>query len=56
MLNGVSIKFASVVTFFVLLYVVSIDKLLSTKILTRIMRVIVVAIAAQFLISGIKGP
>ncbi len=57
-LNGVSIIIASIVTFFTLLYAVAIDKLLGItgmKILTRIMGLIVGAIAAQFLISGVKG-
>jgi len=58
LLNGVSIIIASVVTFFTLLYAVAIDKLLGItgmKIMTRIMGLIVGAIAAQFLIAGIKG-
>ncbi len=57
-INGISIILASIVTFFTLLYAVAIDKLLGTtgvKILTRIMGLIVGAIAAQFLIGGIKG-
>ena len=57
-LIGISILIASVLTFFTLYYAVAIDKLLGVtgmKILTRIMGLIVGAIAAQFLISGIKG-
>ncbi len=58
MIIGVSILIASILTFFTLYYAVAIDKLLGVtgmKILTRIMGLIVGAIAAQFLISGIKG-
>ena len=58
MLIGISIVIASVLTFFTLYYAVAIDRLLGVtgmKILTRIMGLIVGAIAAQFLISGIKG-
>ncbi len=58
MLIGISIVIASVLTFFTLYYAVAIDRLLGVtgmKILTRIMGLIVGAIASQFLISGIKG-
>ncbi len=57
-LIGASIIIASIITFFTLYYAVTIDRLLGVtgmKILTRIMGLIVGAIAAQFLISGIKG-
>ena len=58
MIIGVSILIASILTFFTLYYAVAIDRLLGVtgmKILTRIMGLIVGAIASQFLISGIKG-
>ena len=55
---SLSILFASVIVFFTLFYATTINKILGItgmKILTRIMGLIVGAIAAQFLISGIKG-
>ena len=55
---SISILLSSIVVFFTLLYASTINKLLGItgmKILTRIMGLIVGAIAAQFLISGIKG-
>jgi len=57
-LLSVSILIASIVVYFTLRYAGAINRLLGVtgmKILTRIMGLIVGAIAAQFLISGIKG-
>jgi multiple antibiotic resistance protein len=54
----ISIFVASVVVYFTLRYAGAINKALGVtgmKILTRIMGLIVGAIAAQFLISGVKG-
>ncbi len=55
---SISIVLSSVVVFFTLRYASSIHRFLGItgmKILTRIMGLIVGAIAAQFLVSGIKG-
>ena len=55
---SIAILFASVIAFFTLFYAASINKILGVtgmKILTRIMGLIVGAIAAQFLVSGIKS-
>lgn len=55
---SLSILLSSVAVFFTLFYATAINKILGItgmKILTRIMGLIVGAIAAQFLISGIKG-
>jgi multiple antibiotic resistance protein len=57
-LISISIFIASIVVYVTLRYASSINKALGVtgmKILTRIMGLIVGAIAAQFLISGIKG-
>ena len=54
----ISILLSAISIFFVLRYAGAINKLLGVtgmKILTRIMGLIVGAIAAQFLVSGIKG-
>jgi len=54
----ISILLSAVTIFFILRYAGAINKLLGVtgmKILTRIMGLVVGAIAAQFLVSGIKG-
>ena len=58
LLLSISIILSSIIVFFTLRYASSIHRFLGItgmKILTRIMGLIVGAIAAQFLVSGIKG-
>ncbi len=55
---SISILFSSIIVFLTLSYATSINKILGItgmKILTRIMGLIVGAIASEFLVSGIKG-
>ena len=55
---SIAILLASVIVFFTLFYATNINRILGVtgmKILTRIMGLIVGAIAAQFLVSGIKS-
>jgi len=55
---SIAILISSIVVFFTLLYASNLNKFLGVtgiKVLTRIMGLIVGAIAAQFIISGIKG-